>query len=400
MHSKDIDQDVINRTIWEACDTFRGTVDASIYKNYVLTMLFLKYISDVWIDHHANNLGPIAHLQIFALPDAANFYTLYEQRQHSGNGARLDRALKLIEQHNRDTLQGVFEGISFNITGLKDPHKQDSLLRHLLEDFAKPALDLRPSQVGIVDVIGNAYEFLIKNFASDSGKKAGEFYTPAEISHLIARLVAPQTGETIYDPACGSGSLLMKCSRLIRQNANAEDYQLFGQESMPSTWALAKKNMFLHGEINHRIEQGDTLRSPKFLHPDGSLMQFDAVVANPPFSLDKWGEEEARTDRWQRFARGVPPKNIGDYAFILHMVESMKPDTGRMAVVVASGVLFRGGVEGKIRAKLVTENLIDAVISLPGKVFFGTDLAASILLLKRQRSTQDVLFIDDLQDYR
>ena len=409
MQSKLIDQEVINSTVWKACDTFRGSVEASVYKSFVLTMLFLKYVSDVNRDQNtplkqdnADKVDKAAApqtVQSFFLPIEADFQTLWEARGQVDNASRLDTALHLIESMNGDRLRGVFDGISFHIPGLKDAKKQDELLCHLLEDFANPCLDLRPSQVGSVDVIGNAYEFLIKNFASDSGKKAGEFYTPPEISHLIALLVEPQKGDSIYDPSCGSGSLLMKCGRLIRLRHGAGTYSLYGQESLPSTWALAKKNMFLHGESDYYIEQGDTLRAPHFLRDDNRLMQFDAVVANPPFSLDKWGDENARIDPWGRFARGIPPKNTGDYAFILHMIESMKPETGRMAVVVASGVLFRGNVEGKIRQQLVEENLIDTVISLPGKVFYGTDLAASILLIKRQRSSQDILFIDASQDY-
>lgn len=406
MQSKLIDQEVINNTVWRACDTFRGSVEASVYKSFVLTMLFLKCVSDVKRDQEDFlNQSPEGKIdlpqtvQSFLLPIEANFYTLWSMREQANNAARLDAALHLIESLNGDRLRGVFDGISFHIPGLKDAKKQDELLRHLLDDFANPCLDLRPSRVGSVDVIGNAYEFLIKNFASDSGKKAGEFYTPPEISHLIALLVEPQKGDSIYDPSCGSGSLLMKCGRLIRQRHGEGTYSLYGQESLPSTWALAKKNMFLHGESDYFIEQGDTLRAPRFLIDGNRLMQFDAVVANPPFSLDKWGDENARLDPWGRFARGIPPKTTGDYAFILHMIESMKAETGRMAVVVASGVLFRGNVEGKIRQQLVEENLIDTVISLPGKVFYGTDLAASILLIKRQRSSQDILFIDASQAY-
>jgi type I restriction enzyme M protein len=258
----------------------------------------------------------------------------------------------------------------------------------LLEDFAKPELNLRPSRVGSLDVIGNAYEYLIKLFAAGGGQKAGEFYTPPEVSDLIAELLDPQEGDTICDPACGSGSLLMKCGRKVRDRFNSKKYALYGQEAIGSTWSLAKMNMFLHGEDNHKIEWGDTIRNPKILDKNGGLMHFDIVTANPPFSLDKWGHDEAEHDKHGRFRRGVPPKTKGDYAFILHMIETLKPKTGRMGVVVPHGVLFRGSSEGKIRQQLIEENLLDCVIGLPEKLFYGTGIPAAILIFKKDKNQQ------------
>jgi len=220
----------------------------------------------------------------------------------------------------------------------------------LLEDFNDIRLDLRPSRVGSLDVIGDAYEYLIGKFAAGARKKAGEFYTPPEVSQLIARLVEPKAGERICDPACGSGSLLIKCG----QRVGSEDFSLYGQENNGSTWALAKMNMFLHGMDNARVEWGDTIRQPKLLSDD-KLMKFEVVVANPPFSLDKWGQDEASGDTYGRFHRGVPPKSQGDYAFITHMIETITEDSGRVGVVVPNGVLFRGASEGLIRQKLVEE---------------------------------------------
>lgn len=217
----------------------------------------------------------------------------------------------------------MFQDISFNANKLGEEQQKNDLLRHLLEDFAKPALNLRPSRIGQLDIIGNAYEYLIKNFASSSGKKAGEFYTPPEVSALMARLMDPQQGDEICDPTCGSGSLLLKCGRLIRERTGSGKYALYGQEAIGSTWALAKMNMFLHGEDNHRIEWGDTIRNPKLL-AGNHLKHFDIVVANPPFSLEKWGHDSADTDPHDRFRRGLPPRTKGDYAFILHMIATMK----------------------------------------------------------------------------
>ncbi|GAM72616.1 type I restriction-modification system [Vibrio sp. JCM 19236] len=240
----------------------------------------------------------------------------------------------------------------------------------MLEDFGKETLNLRPTRVGSLDVIGNAYEYLIKHFAAGSGKSAGEFYTPPEVSDLLSILLEPQQGDSICDPACGSGSLLMKCGKQVQNNyAGSKQYALFGQEAIGSTWSLAKMNMFLHGEDNHRIEWGDTIRNPKLQDKEGGLMHFDVVTANPPFSLDKWGFEDASNDHFGRFRRGIPPKTKGDYAFISHMIETLKPQTGRMGVVVPHGVLFRASSEGKIRKQLIDENLLDTVIGLPEKLF-------------------------------
>ena len=359
MADNQINQDAINAAVWNACDTFRGTVSPEVYKDYVLTMLFLKYISDVWQDHYDNYKSQYGdHPELieemlknerFVLPPAANFYALHDARHQPGNGERIDKALHAIEEANIGKLRDVFQDISFNANKLGDEAQKNDILRHLLEDFAKPELNLRPSRIGTLDVIGNAYEFLIKNFASTSGKKAGEFYTPPEVSQLMALLVDPQEGDEICDPTCGSGSLLMKCGQLVRQHSGSRKYALYGQEAIGSTWALAKMNMFLHGEDNHRIEWGDTLRNPKLLDGEAMLKHFDIVVANPPFSLEKWGHDGAEGDKYKRFRRGVPPRTKGDYAFILHMIEVMKPGSGRMAVVVPHGVLFRAPERGQIR---------------------------------------------------
>lgn len=409
MNTPDTTQDTINAAVWSACDTFRGTVDPSIYKDYVLTMLFLKYVSDVWQDHYdgyktqyGDNQALIEEMlknERFVLPASANFYALHDQRHQPGNGERIDKALHAIEDANLGKLRDVFQDISFNSNKLGDEQQKNDILRHLLEDFARTELNLRPSRVGQLDVIGNAYEFLIKNFASTSGKKAGEFYTPPEVSELMARLMAPQEGDEICDPTCGSGSLLMKCGRQVREHSGSRKYALYGQEAIGSTWALAKMNMFLHGEDNHRIEWGDTIRNPKLLDSTTSLKHFDIVVANPPFSLEKWGQEGADADPFARFRRGVPPRTKGDYAFILHMIETMKPRSGRMAVVVPHGVLFRGAAEGRIRQKLIEENLLDVVIGLPEKLFYGTGIPAAILVCRKNKADDKVLFIDASRDF-
>ena len=406
-----ISQDEINKAVWGACDTFRGTVDPSIYKDFVLTMLFLKYISDVHQDkaeelkaQYGDNPAMIEAMmssQSFKIPAEQTFWDLYQKRHEAGNGSRIDQALHAIEEANGSKLKGVFQDISFNTDKLGDEKQKNEILRHLLEDFGKETLNLKPSKVGSLDVIGNAYEFLIKNFAATSGKSAGEFYTPAEVSDLLSIILKPQQGDYICDPTCGSGSLLMKCGQQVQKNfEGSKQYALFGQEAIGSTWSLAKMNMFLHGEDNHRIEWGDTIRNPKLQDSNGSLLHFDIVTANPPFSLDKWGHEDAGSDTFGRFHRGVPPKTKGDYAFISHMIETLKPDTGRMGVVVPHGVLFRASAEGKIRKQLIEENLLDTVIGLPEKLFFGTGIPAAILIFKKKKTTDDVLFIDASREFQ
>jgi type I restriction enzyme M protein len=251
------------------------------------------------------------------------------------------------------------------------------------------------------DIIGETYIYLISRFASDAGKKAGEFFTPAPVSGLLARLAAPQEGNTICDPACGSGSLLIKAAESI----GSENFALYGQEVNGATWALARMNMFLHAKDAARIEWCDTLNSPALIEGD-QLQKFDVVVANPPFSLDKWGADDADADQYNRYWRGIPPKSKGDYAFITHMIEIAKRQSGRVAVIVPHGVLFRGGAEGKIRQQLIEENLLDAVVGLPANLFTTTGIPVAILVFDRSREVggpnadrKDVLFIDASKEF-
>lgn len=407
--STKINQDEINGILWKACDTFRGTVDAAEYKNYILVMLFVKYISDVWQEHYEGlkeKFGDDEEMILrrmqrerFVLPKGCSFQSLYDQRNEANIGEIINIALEHIEENNKQKLSGVFRNIDFNSeANLGQTKDRNARLKHLLEDFHDARLDLRPSRVGNLDVIGNAYEYLIAKFAAGAGKKAGEFYTPAEVSELIAELVNPQAGERIADPACGSGSLLIKCGNQLLKNG-VKDFALYGQEITGATWALAKMNMFLHGMDNARIEWGDTIRSPKLIEDD-TTMKFEVVVANPPFSLDKWGHDEAGNDPYKRFHRGLPPQSKGDYAFISHMIETTTKDSGRVGVVVPHGVLFRGSSEGKIRQQLIEENLLDAVIGLPANLFYGTGIPAAVLVFKRNKADSNVLFIDASRDYQ
>lgn len=393
-------QSTINNVVWKACDTFRGTMDGSDYKDYVLTMLFVKYLSDFYKEKlellkeeygdKTDRIEAKLKREKFRLDESCTFDYLVIHKEAANLGEIMNKVLERIEEDNRDKLEGIFRSIDFNNRNkLGDTKERNTILKNLIEDFSDSRLDLRPSMLEGNDVIGDAYEYLISHFASDAGKKGGEFYTPSEVSTLLAKLVEPKEGEMIYDPTCGSGSLLIKASKEIK----SKNFRLYGQEKNGQTQALCKMNMFLH-EINDAvIEWGDTIRNPLHLQ-DNLLKTFDVVVANPPFSLDKWGADFAENDPFMRFNHyEVPPKSKGDYAFVIHMIKSLN-EHGRMGVVLPHGVLFRGSSEGKIRQKLIEQNLLDAIIGLPANLFFGTGIPAVILVFKKNRTNKDILFID------
>ena len=400
--------------VWSACDTFRGAIDPAEYKNYILTMLFIKYLSDLKKDRvealktrygeDTERLRRALERERFIIPEGADFDTLYTQRDEDNIGELINEALSDIEDANKMKLDRVFRNIDFNSeAALGQTPDRNRRLKQLLEDFADPRLDLRPSVIGNRDIIGDVYEHQIGLFAADAGKKAGEFYTPAEVSTLLAKLVKAEPGDRICDPACGSGSLLIRVAKEIGEN----DFFLAGQESNGSTWALCRMNMFLHNMDSAQIEWCDTITNPQLVEDD-ELMRFDVVVANPPFSLKKWGYTTAKADKYNRFYRGMPPKSRGDYAFISHMIEIALEGKGKVGVIVPHGVLFRGGAEGTIRRKLIEENLLEAVIGLPEKLFFGTSIPAAIMVFNKARKPwkaaptdrdRHVLFIDASQGY-
>jgi type I restriction enzyme M protein len=422
--TKKITQKDINDAVRKACDTFRGSIDPSVYKDYVLTMLFVKYLSDVNDDKFDTHLKKYSgdkeradramKHERFVVPEQSHFNYLFEHRNELNIGELIDIALEDLVEANRDKLYsedgaGIFQNINFNSSVLGDTKDKNTRLKNLLLDFNKETLDLKPSHLEGTDIIGGAYMFLIENFASDAGKKAGEFFTPREVSTLIAKLTKSKPGSRICDPTCGSASLLIKAG----EEVGSDNFSLYGQEANGSTWALAVMNMFLHGFDNATIRWGDTIRNPKLKEGD-ALMKFDTVVANPPFSLDKWGKSDDKeenkasdsfdpdTDKYNRFWRGTPPKSKGDWAFISHMIETAYEGKGKVGVVVPHGVLFRSASEGKIRQKTIEENLLEAVIGLPANLFFGTGIPAAIMIFNRSRKDkgQDpVLFIDASKHY-
>jgi type I restriction enzyme M protein len=405
-----VTQDKINSVLWQAADTFRGKIDSSTYKDYILTMLFVKYMSDSYKEKveeyskryngNEERIKRALSRERFVLDEESTFDYLYSKRNDPEIGEIINKALEKIENENAGKLRGVFRNIDFNSEAILGKTKdRNAMLRSLLEDFNQ--ISLRPSELGNEDVVGNAYQYMIGQFASDAGKKGGEFFTPAEVSELLARLVKPKENDRIYDPTCGSGSLLIKVAKQVPNQKVA----IYGQERNGATHSLALMNMYLHGIDDAKIAWGDTLANPLHLE-DGNLMKFQVIVANPPFSLDKWamgfaGESssdkkfkmEASLDPYRRFEWGVPPVSKGDYAFVQHMLYSLA-ENGRMATILPHGVLFRGGSEGKIRKQIVELNLLDAVIGLPENLFYGTSIPACIMVFRKDRTRKDVLFID------
>jgi type I restriction enzyme M protein len=405
-----VTQDKINSVLWQAADTFRGKIDSSTYKDYILTMLFVKYMSDSYKEKleeyskryngNEERIKRALSRERFVLNEESTFDYLYSKRNDPEIGEIINKALEKIENENAGKLRGVFRNIDFNSEAILGKTKErNAMLRSLLEDFNQ--LSLRPSQLGNEDVVGNAYQYMIGQFASDAGKKGGEFFTPAEVSELLARLVKPKENDRIYDPTCGSGSLLIKVAKQVPNQKVA----IYGQERNGATHSLALMNMYLHGIDDAKIAWGDTLANPLHLE-DGHLMKFQVIVANPPFSLEKWamgfaGEStsdkkfkmEASLDPYRRFEWGVPPASKGDYAFVQHMLYSLAED-GRMATILPHGVLFRGASEGKIRKQIIELNLLDAVIGLPENLFYGTSIPACIMVFRKDRTRNDVLFID------
>ena len=411
MPTKPTSEEIAN-TVWSACDTFRGTLDPTLYKDYVLSFLFFKYVSDVYKAHKEaleekyddpDLVRRKLERERFVIPEGHTFDDIKESRiaEDSDLGDQINKALTAIENANPEKLNTVFRDVNFNSeANLGETKERNRRLRNLIDKFDTPTLDFQAfaDDPEGQDIIGQAYMRLIGWFASDSGKKGGEFYTPQEVSEVIARVVDPQRGERIYDPTIGSGSLAIEAAEQVE----SKDFAIYGQEANRMTWALAKMNMFIHGIDGATIERGDTINDPK-LKEGNALMKFEVVVANPPFSLKDWGKEEAKQDPWNRFDRGVPPKNRGDYAFLQHMVHSAREGTGRVASVVPHGVLFRGGAESRIREQLIKENLLDAVIGLPEGLFFGTGIPAAIIVFRKDRTDRgvdDVLFIDASEHYR
>lgn len=385
-------QAAIHKAVSSVFDVFRGVCPPEDSKDFALALLVLKYLSDLAAEPQEAS----GYLR-YCVPREANFHSLLAASLQGQNGDRINRALRSIEGNN-DELRGMFHSVDFRSSKLASADQADVLLRRLFEAFNVPALCFRADRKGASEAASSACEAFLMFAAEASGRRTGESMTPPELSQLIARLMQPKAGETICDPCCGLGLTLLECNKQARLSSAGQGGSLYGQEVLGSTWALSRMNMVLHGEPHYQLEWGDSLRNPKLLDERGQLATFDLIVSNPPFSLREWGYEEAAHDPFQRYQRGIPPRGSADFAFISHMIKTLKPE-GRMAVVVSLGVLFRGGVESQIREQLIQEKLIDAVIALPPKMFAHITIPTAILVLRRGKVSDDVLFIDASRTY-
>jgi len=371
--------------LWEAANILRGSpVDRTDWKSYILPLLFFKRLCDVWDEEYEEarqTYGEdFADEHRFQIPSGCHWNDV--RATPANVGTALQNAMRCVEAANQKHLYGVFGDAAWT----NKDRLPDALLKDLIEHFS--ALRLGNARV-TGDVIGDAYEYLIKQFADATNNKAGEFYTPRSVVRLMVNILDPQPGETVYDPACGTGGMLLAAVQHARERGGDPRTffgKLYGQEKNLTTSAVARMNLLLHGLEDFAIERGDTLRNPVFTDPaTGGLARFDCVVANPPFSLEQWGREIWENDPWGRAFAGLPTDSSGDFAWVQHMVSSMAGHTGRMAVVLPQGALFRGGMEGQIRRRLLELDYVEAVIGLAPNLFYGTGLAACIMVLHRRK---------------
>jgi type I restriction enzyme M protein len=380
----------------------KGPVDASDFKVYIFPLLFFKRLSDVYDEEYQMALeesgGDVEYASLpefhrFEIPQGCHWKDVRETTTNVGQA--IEHAFRGIEQANQALLYGIFGDAQWS----NKNKLSDRLLVDLIEHFSQYTLSNSRVEP---DILGNAYEYLIKHFADLTNKKAGEFYTPRSVVHLLGLILDPHEGESVYDPACGTGGMLLECVDHLRDNH--EDYRtlkLYGQEKNLTSSSIARMNMFLHGIEDFQIVRGDTLRNPAFFSADG-LKTFDCVIANPPFSLKDWGADGWANDPYGRNIAGVPPKGNGDMAWVQHMIKSMNSN-GRMTVVLPHGALFRKGAEGKIRKALLEQDLLEAVIGLGPNIFYGTQLAACVLVFKKNKAADKkgkVLFVDGSDQVR
>ena len=374
-------------SLWQSCDQLRGGMDASQYKDYVLTLLFMKYVSDKYADID----DPYPDIVV---PPGGGFADMAALKGTKEIGDGINKVIGRLAEANGSLLRGVIDQADFNDESrMGRGREMTDRLTKLVGIFE--GLDFRANRAHGDDLLGDAYEYLMRHFATQSGKSKGQFYTPAEVSRIMARVIGigPDTAldRSVYDPTCGSGSLLIKASDEAPQGLT-----IFGQEMDVATWTMARMNMILHGHTAAEIERGNTLAAPRFTDRRGQLQRFDFAVANPPFSTRAWSNGlDPAHDAFRRFEYGIPPAKNGDYAFLLHFVASLK-STGRGAIILPHGVLFRGNREAVIRRNLVGRGLIRGVIGLPANLFYGTGIPACIVVLdKRNAATRDGIFMID-----
>ncbi len=360
-------------SLWSSCDELRGGMDASQYKDYILTLLFMKYVSD----KYAGKTDAIIEV-----PEGGSFNDMVKLKGDKEIGDKINKIIGKLAEANE--LKGVIDQADFNDDDkLGRGQEMQDRLSKLVAIF--DALDFGANRAEGDDLLGDAYEYLMRHFATESGKSKGQFYTPAEVSRIIAKVVGigqqTRQDQAIYDPTCGSGSLLLKAA-----NEAPHGITIYGQENDNATWALARMNMILHGHPTAEIWRGNTLSAPYFKNPDDTLKNFDFAIANPPFSHKAWSSGlDPQNDQFHRFEYGVPPAKNGDYAFLLHVISSLK-SKGKGAIILPHGVLFRGNAEADIRKNLIKRGLIKGIISLPANLFYGTGIPACIVIIDKENA--------------
>jgi type I restriction enzyme M protein len=391
-------QQDIEAWLWEAANILRGPVDPANLRDFVFPLLFLKRLSDTWDEEQATAVeafGPdvglttAADFHAFVIPTGCHWADL--RRTPENHGVVLQQIMQKIEEVNPTRLAQIFGNAPW-----ADQHKMPAeRLERLIEHFGQRVLG--PTEVSN-DLLGGGYEYLLKRFSDESATSAGQFFTPRELVHLLVRILGPQPKDSVYDPTCGSAGMLIEAATEVKQSGGAvEQMRFFGQEVNQTSAAIGRMNLLIHNVEDAQIMRDDTLRHPKFVTADGKLEQFELVVANPPFSLKDWGADTWATDPHSRAIGGVPPKNNGDFAWVQHMIASMKPTTGRLGVVMPLGVLFRGGAEAKIRQHLIESDLLDGIVGLAPNLFYGTTIPACLLFFsanKRPDRLGHVLFVD------
>jgi type I restriction enzyme M protein len=397
-----ISQSQLEQYLSKAAWILKGPVDASDFKSYIFPLLFFKRISDVYDEEYEIALkesgndkqyASLKEFHRFIIPKDCHWKDV---RETSVNvGVKIQYAIREIESANQEYLSGIFGDVQWS----NKEKLSDELLNNLIDHFSQ--YNLSNSFIS-ADILGDAYEYLIKHFADLTNKKAGEFYTPRSVVNLMTKIIDPKENESIYDPACGTGGMLIESLEYLKKsNLNPKTLKIYGQESNLTTSAIARINLFLHNAEDFNIFKGDTLRNPGFFESD-NLKTFDCVIANPPFSLDDWGSENWANDPYGRNIAGVPPKGNGDMAWVQHMIKSMK-NNGRMAVVLPNGVLFRKGSEEKIRKFILDQDLLEVIIGLGPNIFYGTQLSPCILILKNKKEDKrknKVLIIDAYDQIR
>lgn len=377
-----VTRDELEKYLWSAADILRGSIDSSEYKHFIFGLLFLKRLSDQFDEERKSVQGDKEdpdNYQFF-VPPRARWNEI--RKVSEGIGGKIDKAFEALEEAN-PILENVLTPIQF-----EDPRRlTDATLSKLIVHFSDKHFNLSNSNLSEPDLLGRAYEYLIKQFADDSGKKGGEFYTPQGVVKLLVRLLDPQEGMRICDPACGSGGMLIECMNYLKeQGKDPNNINIFGQEKNLNTWAIAKMNLLLHNIMFGRIERGDTMAEPKLLE-DGCLMVFDIVIANPMWNQKEWSRELfLKGDPHGRAKYGVPPTSSGDWMWVQHMLSTLN-DSGRMGIVLDNGALFRGGEEGKIRQKIIDDDLVEGIVALPGNLFYNTSSPGCLIILNKKKQS-------------